>query len=553
MSQKEKKVNFRLKFFLLCIGINILFIISVFADESDSVLQFIKISPAPEVNALGNANLSNPVNAGSLYYNPALTSFLGLKPKPYIYVSDTDRAYQFPFLKVVNISAFYAKYFQSLNYGALFSTFSMKKIGTIGIGMISLFYDDITRTEINEYGNYSVSDNKLSIGDYCFLINYGYKINKRFGLGINLKGIMERLDDSTGSAIGADIGALYYMHKWGIGVVIQNIGSPVKFDNEEYNLPLDVQIGGHYIIKWRKLIIYPGDKILITGKVKKGLETEFIYGLGIEYNLREMIFTRIGYQLYGNDRGIKAGIGGNYKNFQVNYGIDFHSDLEIVHRIGLSVNIETSRQLSISASDTKEDLFKKSNRGLEVSLQSDILFEFNKAELQYNAYRILDRAVKEIRSHPNHIVMIEGNTDNIGNKEYNVSLSKKWSYAVYKYLIKKGVEKERLISVGLGPSNPIVDNATEQGRQINRRVDIVLIKMKENKTIGGMIRELPKTEREKIEHFYYFGLDKYYREDLNEAVKMWLNIKTDNKKLQNLIDQKIEEVKKEIKLKDNIQ
>ncbi len=114
----------------------------------------------------------------------------------------------------INIALCYAKFYQSLNYGALFSTFSLRKIGTIGIGVTSLFYDDITSVEVDEHEDYRLSK-KISAGDYCFIANYGYKINKRIGVGINLKGIMEKLADTRGFSFAGDVGALYKRKKWG--------------------------------------------------------------------------------------------------------------------------------------------------------------------------------------------------------------------------------------------------------------------------------------------------------------------------------------------------
>lgn len=546
----KKDCTHKIIILLLFFFYSLLQVASIFADEGDSVLQFLKISPAPEASALGNAYVSVPGNANSLYYNPSLTSFFYLKPKTFLYTPDTYSLYakhQVPLLRAVNISLSYAKYYQSLNYGSLFSTFLLRKVGTIGIGIISLFYDDITRTGIDEYGNYTISDNKINVGDYCLIINYAYKINKRIGVGINLKGIMEKLDDSTGSSFGADVGALYKRHRWGIGIAIQNIGLPVKFDKEKFNLPLDFDIGGHYILKERKFLIDPRDKILITGSVKKGIETEFIIGVGIEYSWREIIFARTGYQIFGNDQGIKAGAGIKYKNMRLDYGISFHRNLSIVHRIGFSASIENKKRIPVP--DTKGDLLKKSKRGLEVGIQSDILFEYDKAELKYEAYEILNRVAREIKERPDYDVRIEGNTDSTGSEQYNFKLSRKRAESVYEYLMRTGIKKERMIAVGLGEYNPIASNDIETGRQMNRRVDIVLLKRKEEKLIGDLIRELPKAECEKVERLFYFGLDKYYKEYPKGAIEMWKQIKTKNRKLQKLIKKKIRKTEEEIKNK----
>ena len=71
---------------------------------------------------------------------------------------------------------------------------------------------------------------------------------------------------------------------------------------------------------------------------------------------------------------------------------------------------------------------------------------------------------------------IKGHTDNVGNKDFNLELSKKRAMAVYSYLIKKGVNPDRLSYSYYGMSKPITSNDTEEGRKINRRVEFEILK-----------------------------------------------------------------------------
>ncbi len=71
--------------------------------------------------------------------------------------------------------------------------------------------------------------------------------------------------------------------------------------------------------------------------------------------------------------------------------------------------------------------------------------------------------------------IIEGHTDNIGSEEYNLSLSNRRANSVGEYLRSKGIAEYRLSSYGYGMSKPIATNETEESRQKNRRVEILLV------------------------------------------------------------------------------
>ena len=71
-------------------------------------------------------------------------------------------------------------------------------------------------------------------------------------------------------------------------------------------------------------------------------------------------------------------------------------------------------------------------------------------------------------------IKISGHTDNVGNDNSNMQLSKERSEAVKNYLIQKGVDESRIIALWFGESQPIESNDTNEGRQKNRRVEIIL-------------------------------------------------------------------------------
>ncbi len=76
---------------------------------------------------------------------------------------------------------------------------------------------------------------------------------------------------------------------------------------------------------------------------------------------------------------------------------------------------------------------------------------------------------------------VSAHTDNIGSDAYNLDLSKRRARTVVNYLIKQGVEPERVVTVGYGESRPLNDNSTDEMREINRRVEFVILALDDTK------------------------------------------------------------------------
>ncbi|KAA3638763.1 MAG: hypothetical protein DWP95_11905 [Proteobacteria bacterium] len=116
---------------------------------------------------------------------------------------------------------------------------------------------------------------------------------------------------------------------------------------------------------------------------------------------------------------------------------------------------------------------KQTERGLVITL-GDVLFEFNKSDLKSGATRNLQPLVKALSDNPNQQVIVEGHTDNIGSKEYNLKLSEQRAQSVKDYLTSEGIAAERIATDGLGFDFPVASNDDASGRQRNRRVEIIL-------------------------------------------------------------------------------
>ncbi|MFH1097086.1 MAG: OmpA family protein, partial [Candidatus Desantisbacteria bacterium] len=111
----------------------------------------------------------------------------------------------------------------------------------------------------------------------------------------------------------------------------------------------------------------------------------------------------------------------------------------------------------------------------EKKIISSVNFEFNSDKIKAALYPVLDELVVKLKENSSMQGIIEGHTDNIGSDEYNLDLSKRRAESVSSYLVQKGISKGRLSCVGYGKSKPVATNGTEEGRQGNRRVEILLI------------------------------------------------------------------------------
>lgn len=116
---------------------------------------------------------------------------------------------------------------------------------------------------------------------------------------------------------------------------------------------------------------------------------------------------------------------------------------------------------------------KQTDRGLVLTL-GDVLFDTGRAELKPGAFRTVDRLATFMRDHPERSLEVEGYTDSVGGDALNLALSQRRANAVRAALVSRGVEGTRITTNGMGKASPVASNDTAEGRQRNRRVEIVI-------------------------------------------------------------------------------
>ncbi len=130
--------------------------------------------------------------------------------------------------------------------------------------------------------------------------------------------------------------------------------------------------------------------------------------------------------------------------------------------IALAGNVETP-----SADSLKSELDRYGKVVLYIN------FDFNKSTIRPDGKPIVAQVLKLLKDNPDLNLSINGHTDNVGTRSYNLGLSQQRAAAVVATLVAGGISPNRLTSSGFGPDQPIADNSTEKGRAKNRRVELV--------------------------------------------------------------------------------
>jgi outer membrane protein OmpA-like peptidoglycan-associated protein len=128
----------------------------------------------------------------------------------------------------------------------------------------------------------------------------------------------------------------------------------------------------------------------------------------------------------------------------------------------------------------------QTSRGVQIPLPNTVLFQFGKADLNMAAAEpYLDKIAMLLKTKSSKPVAVEGHTDNVGTLTANQQISEARAKVVRDALQARGVPAERLKAEGFAFQRPVVSNSNEEGRALNRRVDIIILDEKvENITAG---------------------------------------------------------------------
>ncbi|WP_370853040.1 OmpA family protein [Pararhizobium haloflavum] len=115
-----------------------------------------------------------------------------------------------------------------------------------------------------------------------------------------------------------------------------------------------------------------------------------------------------------------------------------------------------------------------------LNMPSNVTFDTDQADVRANFYPTLNSVVLVLREFDQTLVDVYGHTDSDGSDSYNLDLSQRRARSVLSYLTGQGLDPRRFYAQGYGESQPIADNATEQGRAANRRVEIRIVPIQQS-------------------------------------------------------------------------
>ena len=171
-----------------------------------------------------------------------------------------------------------------------------------------------------------------------------------------------------------------------------------------------------------------------------------------------------------------------------NHVVLLQGDVHLIKKIHKEERDQTPEIGATETKPYKEDLTAPQT-GKDSSLinyRPIINFDYRTAKITPEAYGKLDRMAAIAKLTPDYDIVIRGYTDNVGSTRFNKELSRSRASIVKGYLVKKGISPQRIETVGMGESDPLVPNDTPEGRAANRRVEVELVRAGGDSTVGNI-------------------------------------------------------------------
>ena len=256
-----------------------------------------------------------------------------------------------------------------------------------------------------------------------------------------------------------------------------NIGKPVNSSDWDAYYSISASGEHAYYVSSENSI---GESDIFRIKLPKNARPDpvvLIYGKVLNLKTKEPVESTITYETL--PQGVQSGVArtnpanGEYK-IVLPYGKSYAFLANSNGYIPISDNIDLTQ-----VADYKEinrDLFLVPIEVGGVIRLNNIFFDFNKSVLRDESFAELNRLVTVLSQYPTMEVEMSGHTDNVGNDEYNNQLSRDRAKAVKDYIVSRGINANRIVAKGYGKSRPVAANDSEEGRQLNRRVEFTIIK-----------------------------------------------------------------------------
>ena len=289
-----------------------------------------------------------------------------------------------------------------------------------------------------------------------------FSSNRNGGLGDNDIWMTKRLDNSW--------------QKWSEPV---NLGGPINTDNWDAFFTLDA--GGEFAYLTTNLNTFGESDIVRVKLLEKEKPNPVVLVSGNVYNIKtkQPVSASLIYEtlpdgvVAGN--GISGATDGAFKfvlPYDKNYSIRASAD----HYFAISENLNLDSLVKAGYREIHKDLYLAPIEIGQVVRLNNVFFDFDKYNLRNESFVELDRVVQLLKENPGIEIEMSAHTDSKGADDYNYRLSDDRARSVREYIVSKGIDEKRIVSQGYGETKPVSSNETEEGRQLNRRVEFKIIK-----------------------------------------------------------------------------
>ncbi|HEV8456093.1 MAG TPA: OmpA family protein [Gemmatimonadales bacterium] len=152
---------------------------------------------------------------------------------------------------------------------------------------------------------------------------------------------------------------------------------------------------------------------------------------------------------------------------------------------GAIIGAQMDKQAKELEQNIKGARVQRVGEGIQVTFESGLLYDFDSDAVRTEAKANLRELAASLEKYPNTDLLIVGHTDQLGSAAYNQSLSERRARSAATYLVSQGVDGARMVTRGLGETEPVASNETEAGRQANRRVEVAIYASKEFRATAG--------------------------------------------------------------------
>jgi flagellar hook assembly protein FlgD len=232
------------------------------------------------------------------------------------------------------IQATHTEWFQGLKYENLNGVFSVGEGGMLGLTLNFLSVPQITRTEQVANGpdpsqNF-IDDGSFSPFDLQAAIAYARPIAKGWLLGGNFKLLSQTLDTKSTMGVAVDLGTLWYtpIRNLTMGFAVNNLGTPIKLQSEAFDLPLIFRLGGAYHAF--------DDQFIFTLEGDLPMDNAPVVAMGLEYNIANRFYPRLGYRMNSMFNPWSAGFGLQYDEWGVDMSVVPFGELGLTYRASVN-------------------------------------------------------------------------------------------------------------------------------------------------------------------------------------------------------------------------